>query len=599
MVSAAYLATFLAVASGVVAQGGLEQCTGLTTLFPACATACVLSAASAVGCTNGLDLRCRCNPASSAQIQASAFGCVLGNCNADPTQIESAINAGASVCACVNAAPTAVPSEPPISSPPVVSPPAPSSPPVPSEPPSSAAPSSGPPPSAPSSEPASEEPSSSVPPVVPSSVEPSSPGPITPAPSTPGGGEDCDPVSPCEDAAQAVPACGRSCIISAASASVGCAADDYECQCGGFQAIQAGAAPCVIDSCGIAGAVPLLGSVSALCRCVTANPSTPCTASSEPSVTSEPPPPGSSGGEPPVESSEAPPGPGESSVPPGPGTTAPPTTCAPPTPQDCGPVATSAVPACAQPCFLQAAPNVGCDADDYACQCEAEAQASLTQLLVPCVATACPAASLQAVITGASSVCACASATPTGGDDDCPGETNVPQPSGKPTTKDDYPPPGETTPCPEESETDYPVPPHPTKYPVPEPEPEHPEYPQPEPEHPQPEPEHPQPEPEHPQPEPEHPQPEPETPAPEPETPAPEPETPAPEPENPAPEPETPAPEPETPAPEPEQPEEPAPTPTQPDEDEPVTVPTAAAAKMDLSVMGSLLGAVLFAAGLM
>ncbi|PTB46047.1 hypothetical protein M441DRAFT_114698, partial [Trichoderma asperellum CBS 433.97] len=68
----------------------------------------------------------------------------------------------------------------------------------------------------------------------------------------------------------------------------------------------------------------------------------------------------------------------------------------------------SAVPSCAQKCFTSAAPNVGCDVQDYACQCKPAAQSSLTQLLVPCVATACPAASLQAVITGASSVCACA-----------------------------------------------------------------------------------------------------------------------------------------------------------------------------------------------
>ncbi|EGY22145.1 uncharacterized protein VDAG_03583 [Verticillium dahliae VdLs.17] len=577
MVSAAHIAALLAVASGVAAQGGLEQCASLTTLFPACATGCILSAASAVGCTNGLDLRCRCDPTSSAQIQASAFNCVIGNCNADPTQIESAINAGASVCGCVNAAPTAVPSEPPITSAP-----APSSPPVPSEPEPSEPPSSGPPPSAPSSEVVSEEPS--VPPVIPSSTEPASSGPITPAPSSPGDG-DCDATSPCEDIAQAVPNCGRSCIISAASASLGCAAEDYECQCAGFQTIQAGAAPCVISACDIAGAVPLLGSVSALCGCVTANPSTPCTASSEPSITVEPSAPASSGsgGEPPVEPSSEAPGPGESSEAPGPSVIPPPTTCAPPTAPDCGPVATSAVPACAQHCFLDAAPNVGCDATDYACQCEAEAQASLTQLLVPCVATACPPASLQAVITGASSVCACAAAIPTGtGEDDCPGGSGIPQPSGKPTTtKDDYPAPGGPTP--------YPLPPHASETPCPEPEePGHPGYPAPEPEHPAPEPEHPASEPEHP--------------VPEPETPAPEPETPAPEPETPAPEPETPAPEPETPAPVPETPEAPAPVPTQVDngdDDEPVTVPVGAAARSDLSIMGSLLVAVLLAAGLM
>ncbi|ETS01873.1 hypothetical protein M419DRAFT_80242, partial [Trichoderma reesei RUT C-30] len=63
----------------------------------------------------------------------------------------------------------------------------------------------------------------------------------------------------------------------------------------------------------------------------------------------------------------------------------------------------SAVPSCAQACFSSAAPGVGCDVNDFDCQCKPEAQASLTHLLVPCVATRCPAASLQAVITGASS----------------------------------------------------------------------------------------------------------------------------------------------------------------------------------------------------
>ncbi|PTB46048.1 hypothetical protein M441DRAFT_115664, partial [Trichoderma asperellum CBS 433.97] len=69
---------------------------------------------------------------------------------------------------------------------------------------------------------------------------------------------------------------------------------------------------------------------------------------------------------------------------------------------------TSAVPSCAQACFTSAAPVISCGVNDYACQCQPAAQAKLSQILVPCVATACPAASLEAVITGASSVCACA-----------------------------------------------------------------------------------------------------------------------------------------------------------------------------------------------
>ncbi|KAK4083726.1 uncharacterized protein Triagg1_1388 [Trichoderma aggressivum f. europaeum] len=86
---------------------------------------------------------------------------------------------------------------------------------------------------------------------------------------------------------------------------------------------------------------------------------------------------------------------------------------------DCGAVATSAVPSCAQACFTSAAPKISCGVDDYACQCQPAAQASLSQILVPCVATACPAASLEAVITGASSVCACA--TGSSGSSNCGG----------------------------------------------------------------------------------------------------------------------------------------------------------------------------------
>lgn len=65
---------------------------------------------------------------------------------------------------------------------------------------------------------------------------------------------------------------------------------------------------------------------------------------------------------------------------------------------------------------MSGAKQVNCDATDYACQCQPDAQKSLSTLLLPCLATACDAAALPSVIAGASSVCACALATPTGGD---------------------------------------------------------------------------------------------------------------------------------------------------------------------------------------
>lgn len=141
-----------------------------------------------------------------------------------------------------------------------------------------------------------------------------------------------------------------------------------------------------------------------VCACASAAPSPGgCSGTNNPpdypTVTT---PPGGTGG--PIETA----GPGSS--------------CKPGT-KDCGAVATSAVPQCAQKCFSAAAPKVNCDVSDYGCQCKPDAQASLTKLLVPCVATACPPASVAAVIAGANSVCACANA-PAG--DDCSGSGGQP-----------------------------------------------------------------------------------------------------------------------------------------------------------------------------
>ncbi|WQF86587.1 Putative extracellular membrane protein, CFEM [Colletotrichum destructivum] len=75
---------------------------------------------------------------------------------------------------------------------------------------------------------------------------------------------------------------------------------------------------------------------------------------------------------------------------------------------NCASVAVTAIPSCAQSCFLEGASFVGCDGLDFACQCGKEA--ALYAAIEPCVATGCPAASIQAVINGASSVCGCAGA---------------------------------------------------------------------------------------------------------------------------------------------------------------------------------------------
>lgn len=69
--------------------------------------------------------------------------------------------------------------------------------------------------------------------------------------------------------------------------------------------------------------------------------------------------------------------------------------------ENCATVAVTAIPSCAQSCFLDGASFVGCDSLDFGCQCAQEA--ALYAAIEPCVATGCPAASFQAVINGASS----------------------------------------------------------------------------------------------------------------------------------------------------------------------------------------------------
>lgn len=69
--------------------------------------------------------------------------------------------------------------------------------------------------------------------------------------------------------------------------------------------------------------------------------------------------------------------------------------------ENCAAVALTAIPHCAQSCFLNGAPTIGCGSLDFACQCASEAK--LYAAIEGCVATGCPSASYQGVIDGASS----------------------------------------------------------------------------------------------------------------------------------------------------------------------------------------------------
>ncbi|POR32792.1 Uncharacterized protein TPAR_07006 [Tolypocladium paradoxum] len=353
--------------------------------IPGCAESCIQTAAKGVNCAT-TDFECHCKSASV--IQEVAFNCVRRGCGlATAVQVLDSVSA---LCACVTASPTT---------------------------------------------PCSSQATSTSSPVTSSGGKETTQttqatGPITTGPITITTGPACIPYHPCQESADAVPKCAESCMSRAAS-KFGCQTSDFECQCKSSTAIQAAAFNCISSDFGLATLVQVLQAVSGMCSCISASPTAHCSSqatSTEPSA-----PGGTSEGtdtcttviwnqpssrtklstvactkptgvlsEPAGNRTQTGGNGGSSS------------TCVPGTKADCGPVASSAVPACAQKCFSSAAPSVGCSVDDYACQCRDKTQLSLSQILVPCVATACPPDAIPSVISGASSVCECANA-PGGG----------------------------------------------------------------------------------------------------------------------------------------------------------------------------------------
>ncbi|OAQ69998.1 CFEM domain-containing protein [Pochonia chlamydosporia 170] len=347
--------SFIALSSYAIATD--DPCLSLTSKFPKCPFSCVSKAAASVGCTNTADLSCQCNPKSSSAIQSLAAGCALAACN--PTDLPPAIDAGSSLCACVASHPATTTNAPSTS------------------------------PTGSTSKPGGSTTSGPAP-----STTPTGTGTGTTTGPTVTTGPTCVPSSPCDAVKSKVPACASSCIGSAAG-KVGCDQQNLSCQCASSSAIQQAAFNCVSSACGLQTGAAVLQSVAAVCSCVSANPTKPCSGGTQP--TTKP-----SG----TESS----GPGSSS---GPVTSAP--ACSSVKQPDCGAVASTAIPSCAQQCFTSAAPGVNCQVTDFKCQCQPDAQKKLSTLLLPCVQKNCPPASLPGIIGGASSVCACATAPPGSG----------------------------------------------------------------------------------------------------------------------------------------------------------------------------------------
>ncbi|TLD19096.1 hypothetical protein PspLS_09950 [Pyricularia sp. CBS 133598] len=76
------------------------------------------------------------------------------------------------------------------------------------------------------------------------------------------------------------------------------------------------------------------------------------------------------------------------------------------TAQDCVSVALSAIPSCAQSCFLNGAPTIGCAGTDFKCQCQQ--QAKMFAAVESCVQKSCPESEFQKTIDGSDKVCTCA-----------------------------------------------------------------------------------------------------------------------------------------------------------------------------------------------
>ncbi|KAJ4298810.1 hypothetical protein N0V88_003848 [Collariella sp. IMI 366227] len=413
------LAGFLLAAAGALATdpgaglvtaaavcGGEHPCAPSATKVPTCATACIESAASAVGCVHG-DYPCQCE--KYGDIQLGALDCVLGGCGEAAVDVIFAVD---SLCACVReqppctSAPTSTTTTPPV---------------VPS---SSAPPKPTWTPLCPGNQctfPDASRPefkcisdcynagvaslgmtcntiedwncvcprhnsvyskarpcavacgvpdllkewtdamangctcikaacpvSSSSTPVPPTST-------TTPAPSsTITEGPECP--HPCSDAIAAVPTCATSCIKSAAAA-VGCGGDDYDCRCASAAAIQDKAISCVLGACQLADALKAADQAKVVCACNSASPATSCA---------------------------------------GPTSTAVPSSTI------------TEGPECPHPCSdaiaASAAAAVGCGGDDYDCRCASAA--AIQDKAIGCVLGACQLADALKAADQAKVVCA-------------------------------------------------------------------------------------------------------------------------------------------------------------------------------------------------
>ncbi|KAK1753130.1 hypothetical protein QBC47DRAFT_362959 [Echria macrotheca] len=93
-----------AILAGASVAHGQADCPA-TTNMPSCAVSCLMSAASAIGCTNMADYNCQCS--GSAALRSRAEGCVLSTCG--PVTALQASSAGAQICSSCQTTPAPTP----------------------------------------------------------------------------------------------------------------------------------------------------------------------------------------------------------------------------------------------------------------------------------------------------------------------------------------------------------------------------------------------------------------------------------------------------------------------------------------------------------
>ncbi|KAK0654179.1 hypothetical protein QBC41DRAFT_238427 [Cercophora samala] len=283
---------------------------------------------------------------------------------------------------------------------------------------------------------------------------------------------------PCSAELEAIPACAVPCIENSGE-KLGCGKTDYGCQCQNLDAIQGDAVMCVIDACGgFDNAIPVVYSAVAMCQCVASNTPLPtaCPTTSTVETTTTSAAETSTAETSTIETStvetstvetssietttvetSTTPSPSETetistsdrpeesttwdiSTPPIPSITKPPTVTTTTSVICHTPCAgqASAIPVCATACIESAGGAVGCQRDDYSCQCASSNAIQATA--VNCVLGACggiPGA--VKVVESVAAMCGCVSAsglsscetttrtiTVGDGDDDGPAVTTTP-----------------------------------------------------------------------------------------------------------------------------------------------------------------------------